>query len=75
MDVSTHWRNDMKNWPMVDQRLIEMLEQSFPSSIPATLADAKDQRLDLRVAHLAGANDVIQKLKQVERAQRKERER
>ncbi len=63
----------MKNWPMVDPKLIEKLEEIFPPSIPATLADAKDPRLDLRVAHLAGANDVITKLKTIATKQRKER--
>ena len=63
----------MKNWPMIDPLLLEKLEEIFPPSIPATMADARDQRLDLRVAHLAGANDVINKIRSVYDKQRKER--
>lgn len=63
----------MKNWPMIDPKLIEELEKVFPASIPATLVDAQDPRLDLRIAHLAGANDVITKLKTISNKQRKER--
>ena len=37
------------------------------------MADALDPQLPLRVAHLAGVNEVITKLKQIESKQRKER--
>ena len=70
---SRTWRPALKNWPMIDPSLLRQLEATFQPSLKATMADALDPQLALRVAHMAGVNEVITKLKLIESKQRKER--
>ena len=49
-------------FPYVDPKLIQNLEQLFPP-LDLNLEDAEDPSLNLRVAHRAGARELILKLK------------
>ena len=55
-------------FPYVDPKLVENLEKLFPL-LDLNLEDAEDPSLNLKVAHRAGARELILKLKGISEKQ------
>tara|TARA_R100001443_G_scaffold82830_1_gene89704 strand:- start:4768 stop:4953 length:186 start_codon:yes stop_codon:yes gene_type:complete len=55
-------------FPYIDPKLVEQLEKLFPP-LDLNLEDAEDPKLNLKVAHRAGARELILKLKGISEQQ------
>ncbi len=55
-------------FPYVDPKLVQNLETLFPP-LALSLEDAEDPNLNLKVAHRAGARELILKLKSISQEQ------